>query len=86
MTTDRPTEYLVSLVRELCKLPQETEWLELLDGYLMKSPDSRAPCPQVAHIQALPRLLVLDGYLIGRRSEELTAAPIHHLSRRERDD
>ena len=28
MTTDRPAEYLVSLVRELCKLPQETEWLE----------------------------------------------------------
>ena len=29
MTTDRPTEYLVSLIRELCKLPQETEWVEL---------------------------------------------------------
>jgi ATP-dependent DNA helicase RecG len=28
MTTDRPAEYLVSLVRELCKLPQETEWVE----------------------------------------------------------
>lgn len=28
MTTDRPAEYLVSLVRELCKLPQETEWAE----------------------------------------------------------
>ncbi|MDH5639793.1 MAG: ATP-binding protein [Nitrospira sp.] len=28
MSTDRPTGYLVSLVRELCKLPQETEWLE----------------------------------------------------------
>src|SRR3989338_11426563 len=28
MTTDRPVEYLVSLVRELCKLPQETEWAE----------------------------------------------------------
>lgn len=28
MTTDRPAEYLVSLVRELCKLPQETEWSE----------------------------------------------------------
>ena len=29
MTTDRPPEYLASLVRELCKLPQETEWVEL---------------------------------------------------------
>lgn len=28
MTTDRPAEYLVGLVRELCKLPQETEWVE----------------------------------------------------------
>ena len=28
MTTDRPAEYLVSLVRELCKLPHETEWVE----------------------------------------------------------
>ena len=26
MTTDRKPEYLVSLVHELCKLPQETEW------------------------------------------------------------
>src|SRR5262245_50192587 len=29
MTSDRPVEYLVSLVWELCRLPQETEWLEL---------------------------------------------------------
>ena len=28
MTTDRSAEYLASLVRELCKLPHETEWLE----------------------------------------------------------
>ena len=28
MTTDRPSDYLVSLVRELCKLPRETEWVE----------------------------------------------------------
>lgn len=28
MTTDRSTEYLVGLVRELCKLPKETEWVE----------------------------------------------------------
>lgn len=28
MTTDRPSDYLVSLVRELCKLPSETEWVE----------------------------------------------------------
>lgn len=29
MTTEHPTAYLVSLVQELCKLPKETEWLEL---------------------------------------------------------
>lgn len=28
MTTDRSTEYLTGLVRELCKQPAETEWLE----------------------------------------------------------
>jgi ATP-dependent DNA helicase RecG len=28
MTTDRNAEYLVGLVRELCKLPHETEWVE----------------------------------------------------------
>ncbi len=28
MTTDRKPEYLISLVHELRKLPQETEWVE----------------------------------------------------------
>jgi len=28
MTADRAAEYLAGLVRELCKLPRETEWLE----------------------------------------------------------
>ena len=28
MTSNRPPDYLVSLVRELCKLPRETEWVE----------------------------------------------------------
>jgi predicted HTH transcriptional regulator len=28
MTSDRPVEYLVSLVREFCRLPHETEWVE----------------------------------------------------------
>ena len=28
MTTDRTSEYLVGLIRELCKLPTETEWVE----------------------------------------------------------
>lgn len=28
MTSERPADYLVSLVRELCKLPKETGWLE----------------------------------------------------------
>ncbi len=28
MTVDRPDDYLISIVHELCKLPRETEWLE----------------------------------------------------------
>jgi ATP-dependent DNA helicase RecG len=28
MGVDRQTEYLTGLLRELCKLPQETEWVE----------------------------------------------------------
>ena len=28
MSADRPAAYLVSLVRELCALPRETEWVE----------------------------------------------------------
>ncbi len=28
MTTDRPAEYLASLLHELCALPRETEWVE----------------------------------------------------------
>jgi predicted HTH transcriptional regulator len=28
VTTDRPADYLASLVRELCGLPRETEWVE----------------------------------------------------------
>ena len=28
MTSDRPADYLVSLVHELCALPHETEWVE----------------------------------------------------------
>jgi predicted HTH transcriptional regulator len=32
VTTDRTLEYLISLVRELCKLPQETEWAEFKEN------------------------------------------------------
>lgn len=32
MTADRSAEYLVGLVRELCKLPQETEWAEFKEN------------------------------------------------------
>lgn len=32
MTTDRPVDYLISQVRELCKLPQETEWVEFKEN------------------------------------------------------
>ncbi len=32
MTTDRSTEYLTGLMRELCKIPRETEWVEFKDS------------------------------------------------------
>jgi len=32
MTTDRPASYLASLVRELCALPRETEWVEFKEN------------------------------------------------------
>lgn len=32
MTTNRSNDYLVGLVRELCKLPQETEWVEFKEN------------------------------------------------------
>ena len=32
MTTDRTIEYLQGLLRELCALPGETEWVELVDN------------------------------------------------------
>ena len=28
MAVDRQTEYMISIVHELCKLPRETEWIE----------------------------------------------------------
>ena len=28
MTTDKSQDYLLGLVRELCNLPHETEWVE----------------------------------------------------------
>ena len=33
MTTNRDLEYLVGLVRELCHLPHETEWVEFKKNY-----------------------------------------------------
>lgn len=32
MTTNRSTDYLIGLIRELCKLPQETEWAEFKEN------------------------------------------------------
>jgi predicted HTH transcriptional regulator len=32
MTADRPADYLLGLVRELCKLPRETEWAEFKEN------------------------------------------------------
>jgi predicted HTH transcriptional regulator len=32
MTTSRSTDYLTGLVRELCKLPRETEWVEFKEN------------------------------------------------------
>jgi hypothetical protein len=32
MMTDRSTEYLTGLMRAVCKLPRETEWVEFKDS------------------------------------------------------
>jgi hypothetical protein len=32
MTIDRDQEYIVGLVRELCRLPRETEWVEFKEN------------------------------------------------------
>jgi ATP-dependent DNA helicase RecG len=32
MTTDRSPEYLKALLRELCALPAETEWVEFKEN------------------------------------------------------
>lgn len=34
MTTGRTSEYLISLIKELCKLPNETEWVEFKTNYV----------------------------------------------------
>jgi ATP-dependent DNA helicase RecG len=53
MTTDHSSDFLVGLVRELCKLPQETEWVEfkennaepqLIGEYLSALANSAALC------------------------------------------
>lgn len=36
MTMDRPADYLIGLVRELCKLSNETEWVEFKVGNSMR--------------------------------------------------
>jgi hypothetical protein len=41
MTTDRAVQYLMSLVRELCKLPHETEWVEA--GFICPTIPKRLP-------------------------------------------
>ena len=43
MTTDRPAEYLASLVRELCALPRETEWVETQGQRSRAAGDRRVP-------------------------------------------
>jgi len=34
MTTDRTEEYLKGLLRELCALPKETEWVEFKENWV----------------------------------------------------
>ena len=68
MKSDRPTDYLVSLVRELCALPRETEWVEF------KMNDAE-PQAMGEHISALANSAALMGkafaYLVwGVRDED----------------
>jgi hypothetical protein len=46
MTTSRSTEYLAGLVREMCKLPRETEWVEFKE-------DNAEPNSIGAYVSAL---------------------------------
>jgi ATP-dependent DNA helicase RecG len=52
--SDRPADYLVSLLRELCELPRETEWVE----FKMKSAEPQAIGE---HISALANSAALMG-------------------------
>ena len=68
MKSDRSTDYLVSLVRELCALPRETEWVEF------KMNDAE-PQAMGEHISALANSAALMGkafaYLVwGVRDED----------------
>ncbi len=54
MTTDRGAEYLVSLVRELCKLPHETEWLEFKQN-------NADPCEIGEYLSALANAAAYNG-------------------------
>jgi ATP-dependent DNA helicase RecG len=54
MTTDCSTEYLVGLVRELCKLPQQTEWVEFKEN-IKEAVEAGAIAPYEA--TAAPKLM-----------------------------
>lgn len=49
MTTNYTTEYVAGLIHELCKLPQETEWVE----FKVNTPIRR----RLANISRLCRIL-----------------------------
>jgi len=54
MTADRTPEFLVGLVRELCKLPKETEWVEFKVDYA-------EPAEIGEYISALANSAALEG-------------------------
>ena len=67
MTTNRPGEYLTDLVRELCRLPKETEWVEF-------KVNSDRPREIGEYISALANSAALSGkafaYLVWGVSDE----------------
>lgn len=54
MTVDRDQDYWAGLVRELCKLPAETSWLEFKHNY--DEPDAIGE-----YLSALSNAAALDG-------------------------
>ena len=78
MAAHRAQEYLAGLVRELCMLPQETEWVEFKSG-------SSSPYDVGEYISALANSAALNGKMLGYlvwgvedKTHRIVASPATH--------